>query len=34
MINWIEEYAIGASETLFGMYDAEEEQSAAESQAG
>jgi hypothetical protein len=29
LVNWIEEYAaaIGASETLFGMYDAEEEQS-------
>ena len=26
LVNWIEEYAaaIGASETLFGMYDAEE----------
>jgi hypothetical protein len=35
LVNWIEEYvaAIGASETLFGMYDAEEEQSGAESQA-
>ena len=33
LVNWIEEYAaaIGGSETLFGMYDAEEE--AAESQA-
>ena len=28
LVDWIEEYAaaIGASETLFGMYDAEEEQ--------
>jgi hypothetical protein len=35
LVNWIEEYAaaIGASETLFGMSDAEEEQSGAESQA-
>ena len=35
LLNWIEEYAaaIGASETLFGMYDAEEEHSGAESQA-
>jgi hypothetical protein len=35
LVNWIEEYAaaIGASETLFEMYDAEEEQSGAESQA-
>ena len=35
LINWIEEYAasIRASETLFGMYDAEEDQSGAESQA-
>ena len=35
LVNWIEEYAaaIGGSETLFGMYDAEEEQSGAESQA-
>ncbi len=35
LVSWIEEYAaaIGASETLFGMYDAEEEQSGAESQA-
>ena len=35
LVNWIEEYAaaIGASETLFGLYDAEEEQSGAESQA-
>ncbi len=35
LVNWIEEYAaaIGASETLFGMYDAEEEQSGAGSQA-
>jgi hypothetical protein len=35
LVNWIEEHAaaIGASETLFGMYDAEEEQSGAESQA-
>ena len=34
LLNWIEEYAaaIGASETLFGMYDAEEEHSGAESQ--
>ena len=34
LVNWIEEYAaaIGASETLFGMYDAEEDQSGAESQ--
>ena len=35
LVNWIEEYAasIGGSETLFEMYDAEEEQSGAESQA-
>jgi hypothetical protein len=35
LVNWIDEYAaaIGASETLFGMYDTEEEQSGAESQA-
>ena len=35
LLSWIEEYAaaIGASETLFGMYDAEEEQSGAGSQA-
>jgi hypothetical protein len=35
LVNWIEEYAaaMGASETLFEMYDAEEEQSGAESQA-
>jgi hypothetical protein len=35
LLNWIEEYAaaIGASEMLFGMYDAEEEHSGAESQA-
>jgi hypothetical protein len=35
LVNWIEECAaaIGGSETLFGMYDAEEEQSGAESQA-
>ena len=35
LVNWIEEYvaAIGASETLFGMYDAEEDQNGAESQA-
>jgi hypothetical protein len=35
LLNWIEEYAaaVGASETLFGMYDAEEEHSGAESQA-
>ena len=35
LVNWIEEYAaaIGASEMLFGMYDAEEEQSGAESEA-
>jgi hypothetical protein len=35
LLNWIEEYAaaIGASETLFEMYDAEEEHSGAESQA-
>ena len=35
ILSWIEEYAaaIGASETLFGMYDAEEEHSGAESQA-
>ena len=35
LVNWIEEYAaaIGASETLFGMYDAEEDQSGAETQA-
>ena len=35
LVNWIEEYAaaIGASETLFGTYDAEEEHSGAESQA-
>jgi hypothetical protein len=35
LLNWIEEFAaaIGASETLFGMYDAEEEHSGAESQA-
>ena len=34
LVNWIEEYAaaIGASETLFQIYDAEEEQSGAESQ--
>jgi hypothetical protein len=33
---WIEEYpaAIGTSETLFKMYDAEEEQSGAESKHG
>jgi hypothetical protein len=35
LVNWIEEYAaaMGASETLFGMYDAEEEQSGTGSQA-
>jgi hypothetical protein len=35
LLSWIEEYAaaIGASETLFGMYDAEEEHSGDESQA-
>ena len=35
LVNWIEEYAaaIDASETLFGMYDAEEEHSGAESRA-
>ncbi len=35
LVNWIEEYAaaIGASESLFGMYDPEEEQSGAESLA-
>ena len=35
LLNWIEEFAaaIGASETLFGTYDAEEEHSGAESQA-
>ena len=35
LITWIEDYAaaIGGSETLFGMYDAEEEQPRAESEA-
>ena len=35
LVNWIEEYAaaIGGSETLLGMYNAEEEQSGTESQA-
>ena len=35
LITWIEDYAaaIGGSETLFGMYDAEEEQTRAESEA-
>jgi hypothetical protein len=35
LITWIEDYAaaIGGSEMLFGMYDAEEEQTRAESEA-
>jgi len=35
LMRWIEDYAatIGASETLFAMYDAEEDQSGAPSQA-
>ena len=35
LITWIEDYAsaIGGSETLFAMYDAEEEQTRAENQA-
>ena len=35
LITWIEDYAaaIGGSETLFAMYDAEEEQTRAESEA-
>jgi hypothetical protein len=35
LITWIEDYAaaIGGSETLFAMYDVEEEQTRAESEA-
>jgi hypothetical protein len=35
LITWIEDYAaaVGGSETLFAMYDAQEEQTRAESQA-
>ena len=35
LITWIEDYAaaIGGTETLFGVYDAEEEQTRAKSEA-
>lgn len=36
LVAWLEDYqaALGASESLFAMYDAEEEQAHAQSQAG